>query len=189
MSDDTFKLDIASIIDREKGIVELCTSDARGLISREVMRLKEQAVREGLIALGWSPPGVSEDLAFALKGIAEGKDAPDIDIGGESQFGLHCGVEDRGCCDRYDGADYGYSQGVERALEWSSSEASAALATYEARKAGPIMQALKNAHDALVMVADADGDCHRDGLPTIPAPAKATINAAINELESILPTP
>ena len=33
--------------------------------------------------------------------------------------------------------------------------------------------------EALVMVRDADEDCKRDGLPTIPAPARAKIDAAI----------
>ena len=66
-------------------------------------------------------------LLDALKRIAECEDAPDIDIGGEAQFGLHCGVEDRSCSDRYEGADYGYSRGVERGLEWAVNEAKHAL--------------------------------------------------------------
>ena len=33
--------------------------------------------------------------------------------------------------------------------------------------------------DALLMVRDADDDCKRDGLPTIPPTARATIDAAI----------
>lgn len=79
---------------------------------------------------------LADRLAEALKRIFECQDAPGIDIGGESQLGLHCGVEDRGCYDRYEGADYGYSQGVERALEWSSNEAFAAIAAYENHKKG-----------------------------------------------------
>lgn len=35
--------------------------------------------------------------------------------------------------------------------------------------------------DALTMVRDADNDCRRDGLPTIPHPARAKIDAAINK--------
>ena len=66
-------------------------------------------------------------LEDGLNRIAIREDAPDIDAGGEIQFGLHCGVEDRGCTDRYDGADYGYSCGAERALEWASNEAKHAL--------------------------------------------------------------
>ena len=66
-------------------------------------------------------------LLDALKRIAECEDAPDIDIGGEAKFGLHCGVEDRSCSDRYEGADYGYSCGVERGLEWAVNEAKHAL--------------------------------------------------------------
>jgi len=63
----------------------------------------------------------------ALKRIAECEDAPDIDATGDYQFGLHCGVEDRNCQDRYQGADYGHTVGVEKALEWASNEAKYAL--------------------------------------------------------------
>ena len=66
-------------------------------------------------------------LKEALQRISDGTDAPDIDISGEWQTGLHCGVEDRDCQDRYEGADYGYSQGVERTLEWAGNEADYAL--------------------------------------------------------------
>ena len=66
-------------------------------------------------------------LREALQRISDGTDAPDIDISGEWQTGLHCGVEDRDCQDRYEGADYGYSQGVERTLEWAGNEADYAL--------------------------------------------------------------
>lgn len=45
-----------------------------------------------------------------------------------------------------------------------------------------------NSHDALIdaleMIRDADDDCARDGLPTIPAPARAKIDAAIAAAES-----
>lgn len=37
--------------------------------------------------------------------------------------------------------------------------------------------------EALTMVRDADEDCRRDGLPTIPAPARAKIDAAIAKAE------
>jgi len=36
---------------------------------------------------------------------------------------------------------------------------------------------------ALTMVRDADEDCKRDGLPTIPAPARACIDAALAKAE------
>ena len=64
----------------------------------------------------------------ALTRIANCTDAPDIDATGDWQKGLHCGVEDRDCRDRYDGADYGHTVGVEKALEWASNEAKHALA-------------------------------------------------------------
>ena len=64
----------------------------------------------------------------ALTRIANCTDAPDIDATGDWQKGLHCGVEDRDCRNRYDGADYGHTVGVEKALEWASNEAKHALA-------------------------------------------------------------
>lgn len=66
-------------------------------------------------------------LIEALKRIAECEDAPDIDATREWQTGLHCGVEDRNCRDRYEGADYGHAVGIEKALEWASNEAKHAL--------------------------------------------------------------
>lgn len=63
----------------------------------------------------------------ALERIAKCEDAPNIDATGEWQTGLHCGVEDRDCQDRYQGADYGHTVGVEKALEWASNEAKHAL--------------------------------------------------------------
>ncbi len=72
-------------------------------------------------------PRLVRHLLDALKRIAECEYSPDIDIGGEYQFGLHCGVEDRGLSDRYQSADFGYSRGVEATLEWASNEAKHAL--------------------------------------------------------------
>jgi hypothetical protein len=63
----------------------------------------------------------------ALERISKCEDAPDIDATGEWQTGLHCGVEDRDCQDRYQGADYGHAVGVEKGLEWASNEAKHAL--------------------------------------------------------------
>lgn len=68
-----------------------------------------------------------ERLRAALYRISKCEDAPEIDATGEWQFGLYCGVEDRFCRDRYDGADFGHVVGVEKALEWAMSEAKAAL--------------------------------------------------------------
>ena len=45
----------------------------------------------------------------ALRRIAECEDAPDINATGDYQFGLYCGVEDRDCQDRYQGAEYGHT--------------------------------------------------------------------------------
>jgi len=71
-------------------------------------------------------------LRSALDRIHSCADSPDIDVSGEYQTGLHCGVEDRDCQDRYQGADYGWSQGVERTLEWAQNEAAFALKQHEA---------------------------------------------------------
>jgi len=67
----------------------------------------------------------------ALKRIAECKDAPDIDPTGDTEYGLHCGVEDCMASDRYEGANIGYAQGCEAALEWASNEAKHALENTE----------------------------------------------------------
>lgn len=52
----------------------------------------------------------------------------------DMQVGLYCGVEDRSCQDRYEGADFGWSQGVERDLEWSRNEANHALLTFATKR-------------------------------------------------------
>ncbi len=43
---------------------------------------------------------------------------PHEDLTGDAQVGVHCGVEDVGCSDRYEGANYGYSEGVRTCAEW-----------------------------------------------------------------------
>ena len=74
-------------------------------------------------------------LREGLDRIARLVDAPAIDAEGQIQFGLHCGVEDRACADRYEGADYGYARGVEHALEWARNEAEATLANKQVSNA------------------------------------------------------
>lgn len=90
--------------------------DDRNLIREPVAVAELKAVREE-----------NARLSEALQRIASFTDAPDIDPIGDIQFGLHCGVEDRNCSDRYEGADFGYTQGVERAFEWVKNEATYAL--------------------------------------------------------------
>lgn len=46
-----------------------------------------------------------------------------------------------------------------------------------------LLSAAPDLYEALVMVRDADDDCHRDGLRTIPPPARARIDAAIAKAE------
>ena len=67
------------------------------------------------------------DKLKALHRIAECTDAPDIDPTGDTEFGLHCGAEDRDCSDRYEGTNFGYTQGCEAALEWAVNEAKHSL--------------------------------------------------------------
>lgn len=63
----------------------------------------------------------------ALESIKEAKDSPPLDLTGDAQFGFYCGVEDVGAQDRYAGADYGYTQGVEAGIEWAMNESTDAL--------------------------------------------------------------
>jgi hypothetical protein len=42
---------------------------------------------------------------------------------------------------------------------------------------------IERLREALVMVRDADNDCHKDGLPTIPPMARAKIDKALGEKE------
>lgn len=63
----------------------------------------------------------------ALRRIAELEGAPDEDPSAGIENGLHCGVEDLDCQDRYQGATFGYTQGAGRVREWAAQEASFAL--------------------------------------------------------------
>lgn len=65
-------------------------------------------------------------LEAALRALSKLEGSPDIDPLGDIQFGLHCGLEDRDC-DRYRASDFGYAQGVDRALEWVMNTATAVL--------------------------------------------------------------
>lgn len=68
-------------------------------------------------------------LTDALTRISQCVDAPDLEVSGDYEFGLHCGVEDNDCSDRYEGANYGYTTGMEAGLEWATNEAKHALET------------------------------------------------------------
>ena len=70
------------------------------------------------------------ELVAGLTRIANCDGSPDIDPMGDIQLGLHCGVEDIGCQDRYDGVDYGYTQGMERGIEWAVNEAAELVAKH-----------------------------------------------------------
>lgn len=94
---------------------------------REILHQDGERWRE----IATSTQAERDGLRAALERIKNCEDSPDIDATGEWQFGLHCGVEDRGCTDRYEAADYGHARGVERALEWAVNEATEALAGKE----------------------------------------------------------
>lgn len=64
---------------------------------------------------------------LSLHRIVEGADSPSISPTGGEEFGLYCGVEDRMCSDRYEGANVGYETGAERMLEWAVNEAKEGL--------------------------------------------------------------
>lgn len=87
-------------------------------------RVEKQAIIRSAFA---AQTAELERLRAALNRIAACEDAPQIDATGEWKKGLYCGVEDRDCRDRYDGADFGHAVGVEKALEWASNEAKHAL--------------------------------------------------------------
>lgn len=62
--------------------------------------------------------------------------------------------------------------------ELTPEEASAAFS-----REAQLMRAARDLYEALVMIRDADDDCRRDGLITIPPSARARIDAAIAKAE------
>ena len=52
----TYDLKITSSFNAEDQILQFETSSHAQVISREVIRFKEETTREALIALGWTPP-------------------------------------------------------------------------------------------------------------------------------------
>lgn len=120
--------DGGSYADSRYARIVVCDSDSPGAfkVYRSVVTGRDEDRK-----LGAGHQQLLFELREAMKRIAQCEDAPDIDPTGETQWGLHCGVEDRGCTGKYDGADYGYTQGVERAIEWAKGEAETALAKYD----------------------------------------------------------
>lgn len=66
MSEHTIKYTVTPFVDFTKETLGLDITLPSGQIAREVMNLKERAIREGLIALGWTPPGIADRLAESL---------------------------------------------------------------------------------------------------------------------------
>ena len=71
MSEHTIKYTVKPFVDFSKETLGLDITLPSGQIAREVMNLKERAIREGLIALGWAPPGIADRLAAALEASDE----------------------------------------------------------------------------------------------------------------------
>ena len=119
--DDTLAADIENDLQTAESYVSNARQKGGGLLNSEGCNGGEenqQATRiNALLAIATT----------ALERITKCEDAPEIDATGECQYGLHCGVEDRNCQDRYQGADFGHAEGVEKALEWASNEAKHAL--------------------------------------------------------------
>lgn len=128
-------------VDHEEVCAALATNAGRDLLE-EVERLRfgcdqvaqvaferDEAVRENLNLR--RKVAAAEGMAEALQCISKCENAPDVDVTGEWETGLHCGVEDRNCRTPYEGANYGHTVGVEKALEWASNEAKHALAAWQ----------------------------------------------------------
>lgn len=71
MSEHAIKYTVKPFVDFNKETLGLDITLPDGQIAREVMNLKERAIREGLIALGWTPPGIADKMAVALKGFTD----------------------------------------------------------------------------------------------------------------------
>ena len=67
MSEHTIKYTVTPFVDFSKETLGLDITLPSGQIAREVMNLKERAIREGLIAFGWTPPEIADRLAEALE--------------------------------------------------------------------------------------------------------------------------
>ena len=87
-------------------------------------------------------------MRAALTAIESFASAPPIDYEIFTGCGLFCGVEDRCCADRYDGAVFGYAIGAESTREWAAGIAHEAIAS-EGRD---LLAAVRKCRDALLMV-------------------------------------
>lgn len=116
---------MSNLPDSEKTLQEQCYGTCWGAEQR-IMEL-EYHIHKLVTRLE-----AADKLRAAMQDIANLEGAPSIDVSGDLRFGLHCGVEDRDCTDRYESADFGWSQGVERTLEWATLEAAHALAAFDA---------------------------------------------------------
>lgn len=75
MSEQPPKYRITAFVDPANQSLSLDVKGLDGKISREVMYMKERVVRQGLIALGWTPPGLADRLAEACKNLQDGNPA------------------------------------------------------------------------------------------------------------------
>lgn len=72
MSEQTIKYRITAFVDPANQSLSLDVEGLAGKFSREVMNVKERVVRQGLIALGWTPPGLADKLFTACKNLQDG---------------------------------------------------------------------------------------------------------------------
>lgn len=70
MSEHAIKYAVTPFVDFTKETLGLEIELPGKQLAREVMNLKEQAIHDGLIALGWTPPGIADRLAEALGDLA-----------------------------------------------------------------------------------------------------------------------
>lgn len=71
MSEHTIKYTVTPFIDFTNETLSIKIELPDQQIAREVVNLKEQAVRQGLIALGWTPPGLADRLFTACRSLQE----------------------------------------------------------------------------------------------------------------------
>lgn len=87
---------------------------------------KDPAEAEANARLIAAAPSLREACNSILAGPV---DEPQIELSGEYETGLFCGLEDRGLQDTgYEACRYGFEQGVERGVEWAQGIAESALA-------------------------------------------------------------
>lgn len=105
------------VLNREQVTDTICkkiASDKQAKIDRNKA---ETALATALATVSTQAALIAE-LQSIIQKLRDCEDGPSEDLSGDAQNGVHCGVEDVGCVNRYDGANYGYSKGVAAVYEW-----------------------------------------------------------------------